>query len=173
MGSEHAPAVRPWVEEAAGRRPALKVGVLGSDLLILNRSDYGPFRARKVPYLFFSTGENPCYHTPRDVPETIDYPKLEAIARLICDVTRRAASAEAAPVWSSVADNPLAEAVTIRDAMRCLYEHREQLRIGATQVVLMSNTLRTLDGIVARGAITPGERAGVVSVARIILASVL
>ena len=32
---------------------------------VLDRSDYGPFRARKVPYLFFSTGENPLYHTPR------------------------------------------------------------------------------------------------------------
>ena len=36
---------------------------------MIDRSDYGPFRSRKVPFLFFSTGENPCYHTPEDVAE--------------------------------------------------------------------------------------------------------
>ncbi|MDR3639524.1 MAG: M20/M25/M40 family metallo-hydrolase [Isosphaeraceae bacterium] len=173
MGSEHVPAVRPWIEEAASRHPRLKAGLLGSDLLLLNRSDYGPFRARKVPYLFFSTGENPCYHTPQDVPETIDYPKLESISRVICDVARRATGDVAVPRWSSSPDNPLAEAVTIRDAMKSLYDNRETLQIGPTQVVLMSNTLRTLNAIIDRGAITASERAGVVSVARIILASVL
>lgn len=173
MGSEHAPAVRPWIEEAAARQTKVKAGLLGSDLLWLNRSDYGPFRARQVPYLFFSTGENPCYHTPKDVPETVDYDKVTAISRLICGVARRAAGPGAAPHWSSATDNPLAEAVTIRDAMKCLYEHREALGIGQAQVVLMTNTLRTLDRIIARGTITPSERNGVVNAARIILALVL
>ena len=59
------------------------MGLLGSDVLVLNRSDYGPFRTRQVPYLFFSTGENPRYHSPDDRPETLDYPKLTAISRLI------------------------------------------------------------------------------------------
>ena len=45
MGSEHAPGLRPWIEEAARGRP-LTVGLLGADLLVLNRSDYGPFRSR-------------------------------------------------------------------------------------------------------------------------------
>lgn len=173
MGSEHAPSLRPWIEEAASRRTSLKVGLLGSDLLLIDRSDYGPFRSRKVPYLFFSTGENPCYHTPEDVPETLDYPKLESISRLICDVARRAAGPDPAPRWTAPPNHPLAEAVTIRDAMRALYQNREQLEIGGAQALLMSNTLRTLDGIIARGAITPGERAGVVNIARFILASVL
>ena len=51
-------------------------------MLVIDRSDYGPFRSRKIPYLFFTTGENPLYHTPFDVAETIDYPKLEAISRI-------------------------------------------------------------------------------------------
>jgi hypothetical protein len=173
MGSEHAPSVRPWIDDAAGRLERVKVGLLGSDLLLINRSDYGPFRSRKVPFLFFSTGENPCYHTPRDVPETLDYPKLEGISRLICDVARHAAHADQAPRWTTAADNPFAEAVTIHNAMKCLYDHRETLQIGAAQVVLMSNTIRTLERIIARGSITPAERANVVSLARIILASVL
>src|SRR5262249_32677577 len=85
MGSEHAPGLRPWIESSARGEP-VAVGLLGSDLLVMNRSDYGPFRARKVPYLFFSTGENPRYHSPDDTAETLDYPKLAAISRVILGV---------------------------------------------------------------------------------------
>ena len=68
IGSEHAPGLRPWIDEA-GRGRALSVDLLGADLLVLNRSDYGPFRSRSIPFLFFTTGENPRYHTADDTPE--------------------------------------------------------------------------------------------------------
>ena len=42
-----------------------------------------------------------------------------------------------------------------------------------TKVLLMTNTLRGLDAIVARGVITPAERTAMVNVARIVLVSVL
>ncbi len=172
MGTEHAPGLRPWIAEASRGRD-LTVGLLGSDITILDRSDYGPFRARKVPYLFFSTGENPCYHSPRDVPETLDYPKVTAISRVILGVIRRAAAAEAVPKWDPVADNPLDEAVTIRDVLRRLLESRDRLAIGGPQAAMMTNALRRLDAIIARGTITPGERAGMVTMARIVMLSVL
>jgi hypothetical protein len=171
MGTEHAPALRPWVETAAWGEP-LVVSMLGSDLLVLNRSDYGPFRARKVPYLFFSTGENPCYHSPRDTAETVDYAKLAAISRTILGIVRHAASAPAVPAWSAVPDNPLAEAVAVRDVLRTLLDHRQELKIPPAQTLLMTNTLRSLDAIVDRGAITPAERTAMVNVARIVLFSV-
>jgi len=170
MGTEHAPGLRPWVVAAAEGQP-LTVGLLGSDLLVLDRSDYGPFRSRKVPYLFFSTGESEVYHTPRDVPGTLNYAKLEAISRVILGVARRAANADSVPRWSAAPDNPLAEALTLRDVIRRLLEHREALRVNGAQALLMGNTLRTLDAIAARGVITPEERTGVVRVARVILIS--
>jgi hypothetical protein len=172
MGTENAPGLRPWIAEASRGRD-LTVGLLGSDITILDRSDYGPFRARKVPYLFFSTGENPCYHSPRDVPETLDYAKLTAISRAILGVVRRAAGAETVPKWNPVADNPLEEAVTIRDVLRRLLESRDRLAIGGPQAAMMTNALRNLDAIIARGAITPSERAGMVTMARIVMLSVL
>jgi hypothetical protein len=172
LGSEHAPEVRPWIDDSA-RGQRVKVGLLGSDLLLLNRSDYGPFRTRRIPYLFFTTGESENYHKPSDTPESLDYAKVEAISRLIHGVVRRAAFAEARPQWKAIADNPLNEAITIREVMRCLLANREKLEIGAFQVSLMTNTVRTLDGIVSRGAITPEERTAVVRVAQIVLATVL
>jgi hypothetical protein len=172
MGSEHAPGLRPWLDEAAGHKP-INLGVLGSDVLLLDRSDYGPFRTRRIPYLFFSTGENPCYHTPNDTAGTVDYPKLEAISRLIHEVVRKAVSADSVPVWNPAPDNPIAEAVTVRSILRTLLENRENLKIGTAQSYMMTNTLRRLDAIIARGSITPAERSGMVNVARIVLLSVL
>ena len=172
MGSENAPGLRPWIARASSGQP-VQVGLFGADMLVLNRSDYGPFRARKVPYLFFSTGENPLYHSPRDTADTIDYPKLEAISRIISGITRRAAGAQTVPAWTPVPDYPFDEAVAVRDVLRTLLAHREVLKIGAAQVLLMTNTLRNLDAIVARGTITPSERISMIRVARVVLFSVL
>jgi hypothetical protein len=170
MGTEHAPGLRPWIARSARGRP-VEVGLLGSDLVILNRSDYGPFRSRSVPYLFFSTGENPRYHTPRDDPESLNYAKLEAISRIIHGVVRQAAEAETVPKWNRQPDHPLEEAVTLREVMRCLLANRETLKIGTAQIFLLTNAVRSLDAIVSRGVITPAERNGVVQVARIVLAT--
>src|SRR5206468_2616987 len=126
-----------------------------------------------VPYLFFTTGENPLYHTPRDTADSLNYPKLEAISRVIHGVVRRAAAAATVPKWTSVPDNPLSEAVTIRDVLRALLDHRATLKLGAAQTLLMKNTLRSLDAIVARGTITPSERSGVVRAVRLVLITVL
>ena len=76
MGTENAPGLRPWIDEAAKGRP-LTVGLLGADILVLNRSDYGPFRSRGIPFLFFTTGENPRYHKPDDTAETLNYAEAD------------------------------------------------------------------------------------------------
>jgi hypothetical protein len=171
MGTEHAPGLRPWVEEAARGRD-LDVGVIGSDLLLFARSDYGPFRAREVPFLFFSTGENPHYHRPSDVAETLDYAKLEAISRVIFGVVRRAAGAGDIPRWERVPDHPIGEAVAIREVFRALLAHRDELQIKPAIVALMTGTLRRLDAAIARGVVTPGERSGLIRVSQVVLFSV-
>ena len=45
------------------------------------RSDHVPYAERSVPSLFFSTNLHPDYHTPRDEPKNIDYPKLTRMTR--------------------------------------------------------------------------------------------
>jgi hypothetical protein len=168
LGTEHAPGLRLWIDRAAEAQP-LKIGILGSDILVLNRSDYGPFRSRQVPFLFFSTGENPRYHSPDDKPETLNYAKLTAISRVIHKLTATVVNANQVPRWTDAPDHPLAEALTIRDVLRQLIKHRETLNLGLAQTYLMNSTLRTLDGIISRGVITPAERASVVQAARIVL----
>ena len=172
MGTEHAPGLRDLLKAAATGN-AVDVNLLGSDVLVLDRSDYGPFRSRKVPYLFFSTGENPTYHKPSDLPETIDYPKLEAISRVIFSVVDQASKADAIPGWTSAADNPIEEAETVRKVLRMVLSHEDQFKIGPTQNTLMRNTLKSLDRIVAEKKITPSERTWMVRVARVVLFSIL
>ncbi len=172
MGSEHIPELRPMIEAASAGQP-VTVGLLGSDVLLIDRSDYGPFRARKVPYLFFSTGETPRYHTPRDTPDTLDYPKLESISRIMTDLVRRSAMAVSLPSWSKETSNPLAEAVTVRDVLKTLLQHREELQIKGPQAALMTSTIGQLDAIIDRGEITSAERTRMVRVAQIVLFSVL
>jgi hypothetical protein len=171
LGTEHAPGLRPWVDEAAKESP-VTLGLLGADLLVLNRSDYGPFRSRQVPFLFFTTGENPRYHSPSDTPETLNYQKLTAISQVIHRVTARVASEPLVPRWANSPDHPLAEAVTMRDVLRQLLQNRQALEIGAAQRYLMNQMLRDLEGIIARGAITPVERASMVQAARVLLVTI-
>jgi hypothetical protein len=45
------------------------------------RSDHVPYAEHGVPSLFFTTNLHDDYHTPRDEPKTIDYPKLTRVTR--------------------------------------------------------------------------------------------
>jgi hypothetical protein len=50
---------------------------------LMRRSDQWSFLKMGIPAIFFFTGLHPDYHTPRDTPEKINYPKLEKVARLV------------------------------------------------------------------------------------------
>ncbi|HWE36822.1 MAG TPA: M28 family peptidase [Isosphaeraceae bacterium] len=173
FGSEHAPGLRPWIAASTETGSKLKLGLLGTDFLILDRSDYGPFQRRRVPYLFFSTGENPRYHTPRDTPETLDYPKFEAISRLIIALLGRAAVAPTLPKWVEAPEFAADEPKAVRDVLKTLLDHRDDFKIGPTKLLLMNRALRTLDAAIARGTITADERTTVIRIAQVILFTVL
>jgi len=172
LGSEHQPAVRPWIDQASAGQP-VRVNLLGSDVLVIDRSDYGPFRTREIPYLFFTTGENPLYHTPRDVAATLDYDKLTAISRIMAGVVRSASQAEVLPAWSAVPNYPTSEAASFRTIFQALLDHRDDLKIGAYQTALLKQAIRTAEAVVARGAMTADERTAIVRTAQIVLFTVL
>ena len=172
MGAEHAPGLRPLVDEAAEGVP-LTIGQIGSDLLVIDRSDYGPFRARDVPYLFFSTGENPAYHTPLDVAETLDYKKLDAAALLIGRTVALAAEADTLPTWVDVPDYSISEARAVLDVLRTLQDHIDDLKVGPFVERWIAVEVRSLDAIVGRGVMTRAERRRMVRGAQFVLFSVL
>ncbi len=171
LGSEHEPEIRPSIARAALMKP-VKVGLLGSDMLVIDRSDYGPFRSRKIPYLFFTTGESPVYHTPRDVAETINFPKLEAISRIIAGVVREALDGPIEPSWASKPDYPIDEAFTVREVLRGLLDRRENFKLSPYQISVMEQTIKSIDEIAQRGSMTAAERTRIARTAQVIMFTV-
>lgn len=170
IGTERLPETRAWIADAA-RGSALEPMMIGSDI-VGTRSDYGPFRARKVPFLFFSTGESPTYHTTRDTADSIELDKLERISRLILAVTRAAADAESIGDWRDAPDNGLDEARAIRDVLAWTLERREVLKMNALQTRVAEGVLDTLNKALDRGSLSPSERSAMVRVAQLLMTTV-
>jgi hypothetical protein len=64
---------------------------------LLRRSDQWSFLRRSIPAVFFFTGLHPDYHTPRDTPDKINYPKLEKAARLVFLASQQIATSKIKP----------------------------------------------------------------------------
>src|SRR5437016_3787469 len=64
---------------------------------LMRRSDQWSFLKKGIPAIFFFTGLHPDYHTPRDTPEKINYPKLEKVTRLVYLTSAEVANAPARP----------------------------------------------------------------------------
>jgi hypothetical protein len=171
LGSETSPQLRRLLEEVP-RPEGLKVGRLGADL-VGTRSDYGPFRDRRVPFLFFSTGQHPDYHRPTDLPDRIDYEKLWRISVWISDLTWRLANDEDAPVWDGKALLPdLEEARTVQTLVTRVLERPKAYPLSIAQRQVVRGAQEKLAGILERGAVTSGERTWLVWTARLLLVTV-
>jgi hypothetical protein len=173
LGWEHAPGLLERVKTSAQGQP-IRVAPLGSDVLVIDRSDYGPFRLRKIPYLFFSTGEHPRYHSPRDTADHIDAPKLEAISRTIARVVRSAAAdPNPLPAWSNDTLHPVDEAAALAGVLRILLAHAPELKLEGTKKALVESALKQAESVEKHGAYRPGERTKLVRLAQIVLFTVL
>lgn len=176
LGSERSGQMRKLVEEVKPPE-GLTVGRLGADLLSLGavaaRSDYGPFRDRSVPFLFFSTGPHPDYHRPTDTADRIEYAKLRRISLLIDAITTRLANDATAPVWDEKGLPPdLDEVRTVHDLIRKTLDAGPRYPLTAGQRDTMTGVEKRLSEILKRGAVTAEERAWLVSTARTLLLSV-
>ena len=67
-------------------------------LQLLRRSDHWPFMQEGVPALFYHAGLHPDYHRADDVPEKINYEKMEKIVRLVYQTSWNIAQREGRPV---------------------------------------------------------------------------
>jgi hypothetical protein len=171
LGSERSGRMRQLVEEV---KPAegLKVGRLGADL-VGTRSDYGPFRDRRVPFLFFSTGQHPDYHRSTDLPERVDYPKLRRVSQLMSDLTTRLANDDEAPAWDDKASAPdVDEARTVLTLVKRVLSRPDTYPLDAKQLELVGGVEKKLGDIVGRGKVTADERTWLVWTARLLLTTV-
>ncbi|MFG0295892.1 MAG: M28 family metallopeptidase [Maioricimonas sp. JB045] len=173
LGSEHSPQVRELLESTPVPDD-LKVARLGVDL-IGTRSDYGPFRDRQVPFLFFSTGEHPDYHTPRDTPDRIDYPKVARVSNFIADLTLAVANTDESPQWAERPEVPdVEEARTLNQITTLLLDAEKDadIELGGMQRFFVSQVHSKTRYIVDRGNISVAERKWLTRAAQLLLLSV-
>jgi hypothetical protein len=175
LGSECSPGLRRLVNNAKPET-GLTVGKLGADMVggtrFVARSDYGPFRDRRVPFLFVTTGVHPDYHKPTDLPDRVDYAKLARVSRWILELTRRLADEPVGPAWAPLTATDLDEARAVLALLERTLDRPEAVRLSAEQRAGVVSARDRLAGIVARGSMTPPEREWLVSTARQLLLTV-
>jgi Peptidase family M28 len=158
FGSEYSPELRTRLAEV-GTPSGLEVGRLGVDF-IGNRSDYVPFRDQRIPFLFFSTGEHPDYHTPRDTPDRIEYDKLARISSVMAQLMVQVANQEKAPAWNSKPEPDLEEARTMERVTQVMLaeEAAGRTELSATVRFVAGQTLAKTRYMRERGTLTADER---------------
>ncbi len=158
LGSEHAPQLRDHMARV-GIPTGLEVARLGIDF-VGTRSDYGPFRDRGVPFLFFSTGEHPDYHTPRDTPERVDFPKLARISSLITLLVQDVADSPTAPAWTAETKPDLEEArVMLRITDLLLNEEAAgRMTLTSTTRFVANQANAKTRYLIGRGTVSVDER---------------
>jgi hypothetical protein len=106
LGAEHSAALSALVDAATSDLAdpsTLRVARVGLHLIEHTPyghhawSDYDALRAARVPFLFLSNGQNKRYHTPADLPDVLDFPKMAAQTHLLLDLIERADSLQKTP----------------------------------------------------------------------------
>jgi hypothetical protein len=170
LGSEHAPELRKHLDGVATPE-GLEVARMGVDL-IGTRSDYGPFRDRRVPFLFISTGEHPDYHTSRDTAERVDHDKVARVSNLILGLIRIVADADSAPAWSDRPEHELDEVRALHRITELLLQANGDKQLTQVQRFFVSNVkTRTLQ-ILKAGEMKPDDRAWLIRSSQLLLLTV-
>lgn len=172
LGAERAPALRGVLEEVPCP-VGLEVLTLGVDL-IGTRSDYGPFRDREVPFLFFSTGEHGDYHTPRDAPDLVDCAKVARISTLMLRVALHVAECDASPEWTDSPVPDLDEARTVHRITELVLaaEQQGQYELNAFQRLFVDQVHAKTGNAIRLGRLTGAERVWLQRSAQLLLLSV-
>ena len=172
MGSEYGTGLTPLLQELVPPK-GLELARLGADL-VGTRSDYGPFRDEQVPFLFFSTGEHPDYHTPRDTPDRLNYNQLASISNVILQIVRQSANTTTPPQWIKQPAPDLEEARTIHRITDLLQAADESGRKRLTQLqrFLVTQTHNKTGQILRKGELTKEERVWLIRSAQALLFTV-
>jgi len=175
LGAERGTGLKELVRKAPhGRAGATFLGVD----IIGDRSDYGPFRAQKVPFLFLSGGEHPDYHKPTDLPDRIDYRRVARVVHLVHSVCVAVAENECTPAWIEEPAHELDEFRTLAEVTTLLLEVDDRQRalghprLTDAQRFTVSNVRGRLRQIVERGTFDSGDRAWLVRSAQMLLLTV-
>ena len=172
LGSEHAPELKTFLDEV-GTPPNLEAARLGVDLIGI-RSDYGPFKERHIPFLFFSTGEHPDYHSPRDTADRLDYRKVANVSSVIHQLVIKTGNSKITPKWRTVVEPDLDEARAIKRVADLLLLAEEQniREFNALQRGMISHIKAQTTRMIEAGKMTVTQRKMLTRLSQVLLFSV-
>lgn len=170
MGSEHAPRMKHLLDDV-GSPKGLEVARLGVDLVGV-RSDYGPFWGEKIPFLFFSTGEHPDYHTPRDVPEKLDFDKIACVSSLVLKIVESVANSDWTPEWSDEVQPDIHEVKAVHRITELLLQAGEKKPLTDLQRLIVTQAQNKCQQILDRGTFNADDRKWLIRISQLLLLSV-
>jgi len=172
LGAEHSAILRETLAEISPPE-GLEIAQLGTDM-IGTRSDYGPFRDQEIPFLFFSTGQHPEYHTPRDTVDLIDFEKTARISQLILKIVEHLGNNSASLEWEPAAYQKLEEARAIYRVTDQLLQSEESgdASLSATQRFLVSQIRSKAQYMLKMQHVSDEERKWMGRSAQVLLLSV-
>ncbi len=170
LGTETSPGLAKAVSEAPTVL-GLTTGLLGADL-VGTRSDYGAFRDRKIPFLFFTTGVHRDYHKPTDLPDRIEYEKLTRNSRYIEAMTRRLADVAEPPRWEPAPEGPgMDEVATVLVLFERALAKPDIVKLTQSQRQRFEESRDRLAEISRRKVMTRSERNWLINTGRWALAT--
>ena len=125
--------------------------------------------------MFFSTGEHPDYHTPRDTADRIDYKQLARISSLVFRISQSVANGDEPPHWTSQTTPDLEEVKSLYEITSKILAAEEEgtLQMGSVQKFFVSNIHTKFGSIIERGELRSGERPWLIRSAQFLLLTVL
>ena len=81
------------------------------------RSDYTAFLNASIPTVFFSDSTGPCYHTPGDDIDAVDFAKLDHQVATATRVVRALADGDERPTWTPAPLTTYDDVVAVGDVM--------------------------------------------------------
>ena len=172
LGSEHSPQVRTALADAAVP-DGLEIARLGIDIVGV-RSDYGPFYYRRIPFLFFSTGEHPDYHSPRDTLERLDVPKAARISTVMLRVARDLSNQPEAITWTAKPTPDIEEAKAVNRLTTKILDAGENghLELTDLQRFFLSQVHLKTSFMVRRNRFSAEERKWLIRSTKILMLSI-
>ncbi len=134
LGSEYSAEIAEIVSRY--RRDPLQVRQAGAYLIEQMgwaRSDYGNFRAKKIPFVFFSTGTPWYYHSSHDTPDKINWEKIELAGRYCYEVVAGIANLEKSPSFRGKPAPSKSDAEMMLSAIEKVLENKGEVVVTDDQ----------------------------------------
>ncbi|WP_339746088.1 M28 family peptidase [uncultured Rubinisphaera sp.] len=155
-GAEHGLGVRNILSDipfADSVKP-----VLLSDDFVGLRSDYGPFRDRRIPFLFTSTGQSRDYHTMEDIAAKIDFEQVAAISTGLARLLIAIGNKENAPEWIESPEIAPSEVKAILEICKQIDEHAQEWKLTSIQKFFVDQTRSRAERILSQKTITAEDQ---------------